>query len=612
MADIRVKDLPLATGPTAPTGTDFLAIDGLTTRKTPISALGDVAVPIASQAEAEAGVNASKRMTPVTTKQSIASQVGTVAGTIAAGDDARIINSVQNTLTLTAGTGLTGGGDLSANRSFALNSTSIASLAKADSAVQRAGDTITGQLRITGAQLSVFSNTQTVPTNADNFGLVVTQNKSNGDGETNLHNMFVNGVGMTKAFTLSQVTVAGTTEIDLMTVYRNGRLAVGSIGWLEAIAGQAETVSMLTSLSKSGTALAITGASRTSDANAPAYFSSIGVWGFGYNNRARTGDFNTTFQSWAGYFENRRDNGSGRSKGVEIGSVNMGAAGVDPEATIMSPYDYGQNNANIGLLLSAGRPDVGAGQHNVSNAINIIANGAQYRTGINFGDGSVAANGFTVPALMMPSLYSLQWYTSEGLRGYVLADQSSGAQTVGMVIRNDRFDFEFQGVTTLRAKTNEIRALNSNSGFDVNAIYMGSLTATQQWQFQAGTDRLFLNNNTGTTASPVWGNRAVILNATGVYTATSDRRLKQDFRYYDRDVRETVKGVAAGTSFFRMKADPSVEELGFISQDVQLVLPEAITDSNGILMLKERPILAVLSLAVDDLYSKFEAMELAA
>lgn len=43
---------------------------------------------------------------------------------------------VPNSRTVTVGTGLTGGGDLTANRSFALSSGSIASLAKADTAVQ--------------------------------------------------------------------------------------------------------------------------------------------------------------------------------------------------------------------------------------------------------------------------------------------------------------------------------------------------------------------------------------------------------------------------------------------------------------------------------------------
>lgn len=75
MADIRIKDLPLATGPTAPAPADVVALDGTTTRKAPLSSLAEVIRPVATQAEAEAGTNAVKAMTPLTTKQSIASEV---------------------------------------------------------------------------------------------------------------------------------------------------------------------------------------------------------------------------------------------------------------------------------------------------------------------------------------------------------------------------------------------------------------------------------------------------------------------------------------------------------------------------------------------------------
>lgn len=71
MADIRINDLPLATGGTAPAPNDNIAIDGLTTRKTTIQAAVDVASPIASQAEAIAGTNNTKRMTPLATAQAI-------------------------------------------------------------------------------------------------------------------------------------------------------------------------------------------------------------------------------------------------------------------------------------------------------------------------------------------------------------------------------------------------------------------------------------------------------------------------------------------------------------------------------------------------------------
>lgn len=46
--------------------------------------------------------------------------VGTAASTVAAGNDSRITGAVPNTRTVTAGTGLSGGGDLTANRTLAV------------------------------------------------------------------------------------------------------------------------------------------------------------------------------------------------------------------------------------------------------------------------------------------------------------------------------------------------------------------------------------------------------------------------------------------------------------------------------------------------------------
>jgi hypothetical protein len=60
----------------------------MTTRKTPLSAIGDVIIPLASQSEAEAGTNPTKRMSPLTTKQSIAAQVGVTVASKSQGDKA--------------------------------------------------------------------------------------------------------------------------------------------------------------------------------------------------------------------------------------------------------------------------------------------------------------------------------------------------------------------------------------------------------------------------------------------------------------------------------------------------------------------------------------------
>lgn len=68
MADIRIRELPTAS-PAVPT--DFVAIDNGSTRKVAISDLVAVGRPLASQAEAEAGIDPAKAMTPLTTAQAI-------------------------------------------------------------------------------------------------------------------------------------------------------------------------------------------------------------------------------------------------------------------------------------------------------------------------------------------------------------------------------------------------------------------------------------------------------------------------------------------------------------------------------------------------------------
>lgn len=85
MADIRINQLPAATGGSAPVATDNLAIDGASTRRATIQQVVDTGAPIANQTEAQTGTNATKRMTPLTTKQSIASEVGVTLASAAQG-----------------------------------------------------------------------------------------------------------------------------------------------------------------------------------------------------------------------------------------------------------------------------------------------------------------------------------------------------------------------------------------------------------------------------------------------------------------------------------------------------------------------------------------------
>jgi hypothetical protein len=133
MADIRINDLP---NEATPNPSEFLAIDGVSTRKSTIQLVVNAGAPVASQAQAEAGVDNNARMTALSTKQSIN------------------FNSVPLSRTVTAGSGLTGGGSLASNISIALSSTSLASLALADSAVQPSRQVVAGTGLSGGGSLS--------------------------------------------------------------------------------------------------------------------------------------------------------------------------------------------------------------------------------------------------------------------------------------------------------------------------------------------------------------------------------------------------------------------------------------------------------------------------
>lgn len=179
MVDIRPQDLNPAVTP-IDADSPIIIDQGLAgVNRTTSNEMVNAVAPVASHPEAEVGTNDVKRMTALKTKQSIASEVGVSIASYAQGAKADSalqsvngktgnsvtlvkgdvgLSNVDNTsdankpvsnatqtalnskanssVSISAGTGLTGGGTLAASRTLALNSTSIASLAKADTAVQ--------------------------------------------------------------------------------------------------------------------------------------------------------------------------------------------------------------------------------------------------------------------------------------------------------------------------------------------------------------------------------------------------------------------------------------------------------------------------------------------
>lgn len=84
---IRPADLP--TERVAPNASEWLVVDNdVTVAKSTIENVVHAGRPAASQAEAETGLNSVKAMTPLTTKQSIASEIGVTIASKAQGDKA--------------------------------------------------------------------------------------------------------------------------------------------------------------------------------------------------------------------------------------------------------------------------------------------------------------------------------------------------------------------------------------------------------------------------------------------------------------------------------------------------------------------------------------------
>lgn len=114
MADKTIPDLTDGGAPQA--GDLAHVVRGPNSRKVALGTAAGSAT--ADFATATQGGKADTAVQPGDLGNSASRNVGTTAGTVAAGDDSRITGAVPSSRTLTAGTGLTGGGDLSANRTF--------------------------------------------------------------------------------------------------------------------------------------------------------------------------------------------------------------------------------------------------------------------------------------------------------------------------------------------------------------------------------------------------------------------------------------------------------------------------------------------------------------
>ena len=135
---------------------------------------------------------------------------GTAAGTAAQGNDSRIVGAVQTTRTITAGTGLSGGGDLSANRTLA-----VAYGTTAGTAAQ-GNDSRLSDARTPTAHEHTAAD---VDSGASSDGQVLTSDGAGGAAWETLPGGNVQGVGVSTVWAGSQAAYDAISTPDPSTIY---------------------------------------------------------------------------------------------------------------------------------------------------------------------------------------------------------------------------------------------------------------------------------------------------------------------------------------------------------------------------------------------------------
>ena len=105
-----------------------------------------------------------------------------------------------------------------------------------------------------------------------------------------------------------------------------------------------------------------------------------------------------------------------------------------------------------------------------------------------------------------------------------------------------------------------------------------------------------------------WSNVSRIDGSTGIYMALSDKTKKKDFEESNIGLAEVMQ---LKPMLFRMKSDDanSNKQLGFLAQDVKNIIPQAYVEQDNFIGLQDRPIIAALTKAIQELNQKITNLE---
>ena len=158
-------------------------------------------------------------------------------------------------------------------------------------------------------------------------------------------------------------------------------------------------------------------------------------------------------------------------------------------------------------------------------------------------------------------------------------------------------------VTGLVQAQSEIVSKGSLAGFFWEDR-AGGVTSTANWYgWYTSSGTVYLYNGSSNIAS--------INGSTGAYTALSDANLKRDFEPSDIGLNEIM---ALKPTLYRMKNDDdkAPKQLGFLAQEVRDHIPQACVETDDFIGLNDRPIIAALVKAVQELTTRVAELETSA
>lgn len=437
MADIRINQLPVGGGPVA---TDFLPIDNGTTRKATIQSVVEIGRPAASQAEAEAGTDPTKAMTPLTTKQAVEFYGLTKAGNLsgitnaplartnlglgsAAVESAAFFAQVANNLS-----DLTNDGAARFNISVPVHVADKAAIKALDPTQDLASI-----LRLVPEQgtfyprliSSLAAATVTAMGNDVTELIYITSTQNPAyvwirEG-AELRGFWSNSATPAYVHRLRErVMIGDSAGFDASTTPDTNTGAA----WLHTIKpgatnsnGYMETHGRVVSTGANG--MQFVGATRITGA--------ASVEGYGAIFHVRNESTNDR-DCWGVYIDTVRQSATaGNMAGVELDIANC--SGVDDASFL--PYGFSGTPPtawSYGMsIASGGDITVNPDALPVSHALTIINNGSTFNTGIVFRSDALVLTGGFARAITMATQHKISWYTSDNNEASILTSTAATA-----------------------------------------------------------------------------------------------------------------------------------------------------------------------------------------